>query len=585
MAVEHFDEGVYVSNLWFADDGYRYPDAHFYAPPLLPWLIEWAIAFFGPSRWACMSVSVAAAAATIGLVWWVGRSWFGPAAGISAALLAAFSDVHILYSRTALTDVPLCFWLLLSVYLIWLSVCRSSVLLSVLAGLATAAGWWTKYTGWLPLAIGAAGLIPSVLLDGVNSPTESRAQRWRPLMLWIGTVTTAWVAWSPVLVGLQDHGGYAAVAANHQQYVVGLNGWWQSLAQQRSAHSFLSGWLTCGSILMAFCATHLMSAVSHRFTWNIARRSIGSSCRSEILDTSKVQTGRSSWLAVLVPVLVLTAIACVIGFSSLLALLAVVAVVLDLWPLRWRANSFAAPTTNGRLAVWLLAAWIAGLSVAIPFYQPYPRLTLPWLIAVWLGAGAALSRMGALCETVRLHCAVSAGRRRAGQAIAIGAAAISLTVVCWKAPCLNRCGVPAWESRTCFERMAPQIIRDARQDVSRPDAEHSAVGNVEFIFYVYAEPGLFYHLSAANVVAQPVTDLNFVDSEAPPSPVPVFLLAGPHALRSTQFQQQLATHLRRLRLVKEYQFTPSSLVLLNDFDPSHMTGDVTQTVRLYRAVF
>ncbi|NOX54494.1 MAG: hypothetical protein GXP27_08655, partial [Planctomycetes bacterium] len=81
VAVEHFDEGVYVSNLWFAEEGYRYPDAHFYAPPFFPWLNEWVIVLFGPTRWACMSVSLAAGSATILLMGWVARKWFGPEAG------------------------------------------------------------------------------------------------------------------------------------------------------------------------------------------------------------------------------------------------------------------------------------------------------------------------------------------------------------------------------------------------------------------------------------------------------------------------------------------------------------------------
>ena len=37
MAIEHFDEGVYASNLLFPDHNvYRYPDRHLYAPSLVP---------------------------------------------------------------------------------------------------------------------------------------------------------------------------------------------------------------------------------------------------------------------------------------------------------------------------------------------------------------------------------------------------------------------------------------------------------------------------------------------------------------------------------------------------------------------
>src|SRR6187401_3144666 len=39
-AVEHFDEGVYASNIFFGPPDYAYPMQRFYAPPLLPALIE-----------------------------------------------------------------------------------------------------------------------------------------------------------------------------------------------------------------------------------------------------------------------------------------------------------------------------------------------------------------------------------------------------------------------------------------------------------------------------------------------------------------------------------------------------------------
>ena len=41
LAIEHFDEGVYASNVWFdGSDGFGYPQVGLYAPPLLPLTIE-----------------------------------------------------------------------------------------------------------------------------------------------------------------------------------------------------------------------------------------------------------------------------------------------------------------------------------------------------------------------------------------------------------------------------------------------------------------------------------------------------------------------------------------------------------------
>ena len=84
-AVEHFDEGVYASNLWFGPPDYAYPLRHLYAPPLLPALIETGmIAGLAPNL-AALLPSFVAGSATIVAIWWFGRTWFSPAVGLAAA--------------------------------------------------------------------------------------------------------------------------------------------------------------------------------------------------------------------------------------------------------------------------------------------------------------------------------------------------------------------------------------------------------------------------------------------------------------------------------------------------------------------
>ena len=41
------------------------------------------------------------------------------------------------------------------------------------------------------------------------------------------------------------------------------------------------------------------------------------------------------------------------------------------------------------LPACLLAAWFTGLTLATPFYYPYPRLVLPWLCSTWICIGLA----------------------------------------------------------------------------------------------------------------------------------------------------------------------------------------------------
>src|SRR5262245_2313430 len=157
-AVEHFDEGVYASNIYFGPPDYAYPLQRFYSPPLLPALIETGIIAGLPPNVAALAPSFVAGCATIAALWWFGRSWFGPGVGVAAAALAALSPFHIAYSSTALTDVLLGLWLVLAVDAIGRSLVAGDLRWAVAAGLYTGAAWWTKYNGWLPLALEAAAL-------------------------------------------------------------------------------------------------------------------------------------------------------------------------------------------------------------------------------------------------------------------------------------------------------------------------------------------------------------------------------------------------------------------------------------------
>src|SRR5207249_5587669 len=95
-AVEHFDEGVYASNIYFGAPDFAYPQQRFFGPPLLPALIEAGmIAGLSPNV-AALLPSFLAGCTTIVALWWLGRSWFGPEVGLSAATLLALSDFHVI---------------------------------------------------------------------------------------------------------------------------------------------------------------------------------------------------------------------------------------------------------------------------------------------------------------------------------------------------------------------------------------------------------------------------------------------------------------------------------------------------------
>ena len=98
-AVEHFDEGVYSSVLWYdAQAGTPWPSREFYAPPGLPLLIE-ICGLFPFAKTAAPFLPAVLCGLLMPLVaWWFNRRWFGSAAGLIAAGIIAGSDIHVMYS-------------------------------------------------------------------------------------------------------------------------------------------------------------------------------------------------------------------------------------------------------------------------------------------------------------------------------------------------------------------------------------------------------------------------------------------------------------------------------------------------------
>ena len=132
------------------------------------------------------------------------------------------------------------------------------------AGLTTALGWWTKYTGWLPLAIGLSGVIAMPLLLRETRPP------WGNWLKRMGAVVAvAAVSIAPLFVSLEDTGGYSAVTANHARYIVGLTGWLSSATSQVEHMAAFESPLTIVGVLVA---CWFANGMPRRFTWNAIRR-------------------------------------------------------------------------------------------------------------------------------------------------------------------------------------------------------------------------------------------------------------------------------------------------------------------------
>ncbi len=556
LAVEHFDEGVYASNLWFdAGSGGQYPARHFYAPPLAPALIEGSLlaeqviagVATRPTGVGAMLPSLLAGCLTLLIVWWMMQTWFGPAAALGATTLAALSEFHAVYSRAALTDVLLLPWMLLAVFLFERALARRHLGLLVCAGVACGLAWWAKYNGWLPLLITLGGLLLRLLVD-----KASRRSLVRDLGYWSGFALVAATVWSPFLWSLQGFGGYASVMANHATYVVGLSGWPESLAHQYGNLAHFDGWVSClapaaALLLLAACCSN--------------RRTVPDAA-ADVCQAGPDMLLVLAWGATCI------AMACGLGQAVVLCVLSIIGLVVQ------GSGRTTQPVgddarVNG-LAVWLIAAWFGGLFIATPLYSPYPRLTLTWLCASWLAGGLGIAAIyqvcgrDAGCSPVRVWL-----QGRSGRVSLVAVLLVALAVTVLGGRRVTARGVPAWQDRAGLRRAAAEIEK-------RIDVQNALV-------FVEGEPGLFYQLRAAGVVAVPGFDLNLAPASLPAG-VTAYLATGLHAQRSDEFQRILAAASPRLEQVASIAYQPSDLVLLNNYRPHELAEQrrSTRRITLYR---
>ncbi|RLS52391.1 MAG: hypothetical protein DWH91_16775 [Planctomycetota bacterium] len=549
LAIEHFDEGVYAANHYTELSGFRYPNGQLYAPPLFPKLCEFAVVGCGMPDGA-IAVNLLFGILTVPLVWRVGRSLAGPVGGVVASTLAAMSDYHVFYSRSALTDVTLGFWLLLAVW--WASRAMQSGhrVTMGLAGLAAALAWWTKYNGWLAILIplGGWGVLSLVQAARVRGGLRSRwAVVDRPgLTIWFGMAIMAGALWSPVWYDLQVTGGYGPVAANHGKYLVGWSGWGEALTKQIVCHGRLTSSLgTTAPAVAAGLAVYLGGR------WGVAALLIG--------------------LHLLMP----------IGAAGALGLLSVGIVV-------WLAVSWMRESDPRQLLEAMLVTWWIGLTITTPLYTPYPRLSLPWLVVTWLLVGALAGRIQrhatgdhsqwALVAVLSLPAMVFLPMPKDGPWFSDW----------WTGRALSR--GPAWEDRTSLRKAVESILHEIEvglEGMPPSDLEAAAVG-----VYVLGEPAFFCHLAHAArdwpqpLIAQPASSMQVTAPKA--VYVPSFVVTGAHA-PPDEVAAELAAG--RIELIWEQRVPVSEMVVLDAATLDQlverglkkpMAPEKTITLRLYR---
>lgn len=511
-AIEHFDEGVYASKVFFGPDG-AWPMQHLYAPPLLPLLIENLMLMVGITNLAALLPGLILGSATILLVWWMGRTWFGPSAGLGAAMLAATSEVHAFFSRAALTDVPLTCFLLAAVFAWERSLTRRSLAWAVGAGVLTGLAGLTKYNGWLPIGVAGCALVLGLGM-----------RLWRPISRQDPEVPlskaaisiaimllAAFAIWTPYLWQLQSQGGYAAVAANHAKYVVGLSGWPGSAARQIANHLFLESWVTC----LGLGAAWLLSRRSPRESW-LAPRLLGES-------------------------LLLAAIAGWIGAMAVLLTGGVLFV----------AQAVRRPTSLGQIVV--VAGWLMLLAMT-PLYYPYARLTLPWLTLAWLAAGALATPVE---EAISATTKPKSGRRW----LLAGIVAVTGTGIL--APRFVRLPTP-WQPRTEMQSAAQQFAQVIREQQAQDDQTQPR----EPAIFVFGEPALVFHLRSLGFdIVTPVQEPAPRMKNANIPTARVWLILGPQGERDPAYARRWPEFRDIWQLRDTARSEISDLMLLDLFNP------------------
>ena len=575
--VEHFDEGVYASNLFFGEaTDFRFPNQHLYAPPLLPASIEWCMVLLGPSNFAAKLPAIVLGVLTIPLTWWTARGWFGRRAGLLAAAFVAGSVTHIGFSSSALTDVPVAFWMLAAVVAMVRGFESGRLGPVILGGVLTGIAWWTKYSGWLPLAIMGAATVAYSVWPGVAF--HGKRLRWLASRfgLWVLAAATASVVWSPWWWALQKKGGYAAVAANHRGYLVGWSGWLESAAKQIG----FFGDREIAAIL-AICALigiHLFSVLRARSKSQRAPHSFD-------VDRPTGPVSSRNWAGRRLKNDGLFADRQI--FQILMSVVAVVLKPLFSANHRSRLGSdsqlnsgddrFEEERSIGPLSAhgWFgpiaLAVWIISLSITIPLYRPYYRLTVPLLIPLCLVVGSLASRAIENCRLRRqfaVWCVAIAmfaglGIRALGDARAVSRLAAVNNFL------THGLRVPLLPIGEACRTIGDDVLADAHLGTT------ASPSNVAV--YVYGEPAILFHLRLLGFEnAVPVSHLGFARPGVPPSGLPTFVVVGPHAEQSTSFPTQFAESKARLH--------PASMVQIREgwiarFDSD--TGDVPR-ITVYR---
>jgi hypothetical protein len=619
--VEHFDEGIYSSVLWYdALFEAKWPGRDFFAPAGLPFLIELGALIPGAARLAPFFPALAFGALTPLLFWWVARAWFGRCAGVFVLAILAGCEFHIIYSRMALTDVPALSLVVASVGLGSLAMQRNSARLAIVSGVICGLAWWIKYTGWLPLAILGSGGLAWWIVEG---------RKWLSGLYFLRqyglTAMAAVVTFSPCWWSLRAVGGYSAVASNHAGYLTDWQQWNDRMADQLAYQMQMDGICGAGSLSVGFALAALIAGIGmRRFTWNA-----GMTGNEQSVYEAAGFAVRSLWLRAFPAAVFLGLLSLRVHTPVMLACVSIGGLTgMFLWPvlrsstqeeqrgIRMRGfglRSVLLPSAGevSGLGFWLTAAWCAGLLAVTPLYQPFSRLLFPLAGGVWLAAAGGVGWWFE-CQLI-LFSRPKAGMRRThfaerfGRYLVVGLLIVALGTSMFSGDgdggltlvsldefsghslyydrrdisraareLVDRCsarvrGEAAVSNSLGFDRVfTPDMVQrqnSATEDLPR-ELSTDERRSFKAVFCVYGEPALLWHLHCAGLSAVPVSHVN---PEARGDGTPVFLIFGPNAKRTPGFWEAWRLTESNFDWLGDVVYRPGVVTLMDLFSPDYLS--------------
>lgn len=514
-----FDEGVYAfSGLGLSDSSQPhrlFPEQQKFSPPVYVSLVALSFLTRGASDHSAIAVNVLVGTLSVGALWWITRRWFGAAAAFGAAAFTALSEMHVVLSRAALTDVSftLVFFLALAA-VVW-SLEDGSNWRAVIAGILVGLAWNTKYHGWFVLVIMAMVIAARWL--GRRKHADDRAwmavsaRRWLVCAVVAGLCYLPWAAfiqWQP-----GSTGGWSSYFATMLR-----TDWLGNVVRHAAQQAWLEGPWSRASVPLAFVAITVASPqVRRRFgTWCVA-------------------------------LAMLCAGALTLGAAGTAA----VVLLLGVPGLRRSPLSLANLALLALVMLWVVMA---------PLYHPYFRLLLPFMLALHVLTAVLLARWVEGLDVFRVAfwrplatssgadvVPVLPGARAPRLGVGVVAVLLTLTVGRWRTDYSD-----PWRTARSFAAAADTI---------------STLVPAGARVMVLGEPPLAFYLHQRGHPAFGRVTLKELDALTEPG----YLIAGRYAMSAPVLRSGLAERANRLTLIDTIAVVPTDLRLLDDHPPALAT--------------